>query len=124
MMSEAADKHLMLRRFFDTDRWDPALISSTEIKAVLNNMDHLFIAKPGQRAVCLAHGFVKYAIDVMAAPHVCWVAGGQRTIGGPGTVGEDLIDKCLSRMVNFIRLTLAAVRLNFPNGSWCSPWTC
>ena len=113
MMSEAADEHIMLRRFFDTDRWDATSMSS-EIQTFLNNLDHLFIPKPGQNAGCLSHGFVKYAVDVLSTPHVCWVAGKQRVIGGPGVVGEALISKCLSRMANFIRLTVSAVSAEFP----------
>ena len=113
MMAEAADEHLMFRRFFDTDRWD-ATSMCTEIKTFLNNLDHLFIPQPGQRAGCLSHGFVKYAVDVLSTPHVCWVAGRQHILGGPGVISEDLIGTCLSRMASFIRLTVSAVSAEFP----------
>ena len=38
----------------------------------------------------------------------------QHIVGGPGVVGEDLIKRCLSRMANFIRLTVSAVSAEFP----------
>ena len=113
MMAEAADEHLMFRRFFDSDKWDPTAIG-TELQTFLSNLDHLFIAQPGQRAGCLAHGFVKYAVEALHTPHVCWVSGKQHIVGGPGAVTDELVGRCLSRMANFLRLTVSAVSAEFP----------
>ena len=114
MMAEAADEQLLLRRFFDHDKWDAASVAC-EINAFLNRLSSLFITTdPAAPAGCLGHGFAKYAIETLAATHVCWVDGKQRVIGGPGAVTPAIIQRCLSRMANFVRLTVAAASAEFP----------
>ena len=114
MMAEAADEQLLFRRFFDHDKWDATSVA-LEINAFLNKLSSLFITTdPAAPAGCLRHGFVKYAIEGLATPHVCWVDGKQRIIGGPGAVTPAIIQRCLSRMANFVRLTVAAASAEFP----------
>ena len=113
MMAEGADEHVQFRRFFDSDRWD-ATGAGMEIQRFLNNLSHLFIAPPGGQAACLRHGFVKYALDMLRTPHVCWSGGSQHVMGGPGAVTDAIVDRCLSRMANWLRLTVSAASAEFP----------
>ena len=115
MMAEAADEQLLFRRYFDHDKWDATSVA-LEINAFLNKLSSLFITTdPAAPAGCLGHGFVKYAIEGLATPHVCWVADRkQRIIGGPGAITPAIIQRCLSRMANFVRLTVAAASAEFP----------
>ena len=114
MMAEAADEQLLFRRYFDHDKWDATSVA-LEINAFLNKLSSLFITTdPAAPAGCLGHGFVKHAIGALPPPHVCWVDGKQRIIGGPGAVTPAIIQRCLSRMANFVRLTVAAASAEFP----------
>ena len=117
MMADASDEHLMLRRFFDTRGWDPMSVGS-ELDLFLRNLDFLFIkqhaGQPPQEVGCMRSGFVRHACEVLSKPHVCWVNGTQRVVGGPGTVTTPLLEKCLSRMANWVRLTITAVSAEFP----------
>ena len=117
MMADASDEHLMLRRFFDTRGWDPMSVGS-ELDLFLRNLDFLFIkqhaGQPPQEVGCMRSGFVRHACEVLSKPHVCWVNGTQRVVGGPGTVTTPLLEKCLSRMANWVRLTITAVSGEFP----------
>ena len=115
MMAEGSDEHLMVRRFFDTDAWDVTRVGH-ELQRFIANLEHLFIPAAGSAAGCQRHGFVKYACEMMCKPHVCWINGTQRVLGGPGAVTPELLSRCLSRMANWIRLTITAVSAEFP--SW------
>ena len=114
MMADAADEHMLIRRFFDSESWDVASIGS-ELDGFLRRVEFLFIPAAGAAAGCLNQGFVRYACQLLAKPRVCWVGGSQRTIGGPGAVTEQLLGKCLSRMANWLRLTISAVSAEFPD---------
>ena len=115
MMADAADEHLLIRRFFDSESWDVASIGS-ELDSFLRRVEFLFIpAAAGSAAGCLNQGFVRYACQLLAKPRVCWVGDSQRTIGGPGAVTQQLLGKCLSRMANWLRLTISAVSAEFPD---------
>ena len=115
MMAEGADEHIQFRRFFDQSEWEATNLTH-EIQRLLDNLSHLFIPQRGCKAACLNHGFVKYAIDLLGTPHVCWVGGRQHVLGGPGAVTDGMVGRCLSRMANWIRLTAAAASAEFP--SW------
>ena len=118
MMAEAADEHLLLRRWFDSDAWDAASIGR-QLDSFLNKLRYMSIVPPGSpigKAGCENHGFVQYAIQMLSQPHVAWVRGTQCVLGGPNSVTRDIMSRCLSRMANWIRLTIAAVSAEFP--SW------
>ena len=116
MMAEGSDEHLLVRRFFDTEGWD-AMSVGNELDRFLRILEHLFIvAKPGtvKDAGCMKHGFVRHACEVLSKPHVCWIRGEQHVLGGPHAVTDELLARCLSRMANWIRLTVSAVSAEFP----------
>ena len=70
MMAEAADEHLLLRRWFDSDAWGAASIGR-QLDSFLNKLRYLFIVPPGSpsgKAGCENHGFVQYAIQMLSHP--------------------------------------------------------
>ena len=115
MMADAADEHMLVRRFFDTPEWDPMAVG-VELDQFIRKLEHLFVAQPGQEmaAGCMSQGFVRHACLVLSKPHVCWIRGVMHVVGGPGAVTVAVVGKCLSRMANWLRLTISAVSAEFP----------
>ena len=97
-------------------KWDCTGISR-ELNNLLAHIEYLFIADSAPDAGCMKHGFVRYVVcDVLKSPLACWEGGRMKSIGGPNRVTVAIIARCLSRMANWCRLTVAAVSAEFP--SW------
>ena len=61
-------------------------------------------------------GYTAYMVDALQRPRVVFINGNKKTIGGPGSVTLAMVQRCLSRMAGWVRLSLQCMEYEYP--SW------
>ena len=118
MLADAGDEASAVVRFFDTRDHDiseaPVILSD-----FLSRIDVLFLRRGCLSSVGRHHTYTSYTLDTLQDPRPLRVQEGRRTIvrsfGGPSSVPLELIDRCLSRMAAWVRLSMETVRAEFPD---------
>ena len=118
MLADAGDEASAVVRFFDTKEHD---ISEAPIvlSEFLSRIDMLFLQRGCLTSVGCRHTYTSYTLAMLQDPRPLRVQDGRRTIvrslGGPSAVPPDLIDRCLSRMAGWVRLSMETVHAEFPD---------
>ena len=124
MLADAGDEAAMTIRFFDSKDHDIADAPHV-LSAFLQRIAALFLDRRG----CLSpvsfgdgqcHTYTSYALDMLRSEaSVLTIQQGRKTvtrsIGGPSSVSDELLERCLGRMAAWVRLAAATVRAEFPD---------
>lgn len=113
MLADAGDESSAIVRFFDKEDYDVAAVPEV-ISMYLHRIDHLFIKR---HCLTLVGTYTEYILDVLKKPHpiILHKQGIVRSLGG-STLQPEMVDKCISRMVAWVRLVMASIAAEFP--SW------
>jgi len=113
MTADGGRENLGLTRFFDNESYDKSK-QCHEVLDFLNKIKYLFID-----GGCLKVGFTALMIKMLERPMTIWVGTGPtataKTIGGPGTVTPELVQRALCRFKNWVALATLVVKAEFPN---------
>ena len=124
MLADAGDEAAMTVRFFDSKDHDIADAPHV-LSAFLQRVNALFLDRRG----CLSpvefsdgqcHTYTSYALDMLRSEaRVLTLQQGRqavtRSVGGPSSVSDELLERCLGRMAAWVRLAAATVRAEFPD---------
>lgn len=112
MLSDAACEALEVVRYHDTELFD---LSQTpaELSRFLHKIDVLFL-----RSECLNLGHTKVMLDLLKCERNCILQPEKvyKSLGGPGAVTPEIIDRCRKRMAAWVRLAAERLDVEFP--SW------
>ena len=112
MMGDAAQEVNSLTLFWDDPVFDQAS-SSAEIDNMIIACDALFIQRQA-----LHSGLTKYMIDTLSrTPLTYKVDGTLKSLGGPGKITDDLINRCFAHMASWLRMVIHACEAEFPRFS-------
>ncbi len=106
MLADAGDESLMLARYYDTGRHDPATALQKQDEFRMR-IDFLFV-----RGKCFTTGFTNYALEVLRRPYTVIVRNTPKTIGGG--VSDVVRKRCLQRMQCWVWLATSTIRTEFP----------
>ena len=111
MLADAGDELDILVRVFDVEAVDPSTMAM-ECITFMDRIDTLFTL--GECKTC---GYTAYTLQELRKSKLVshpWTRGG-RSIGRPGGVHDDLFDRCLQRMRNWVTLAKATLRAEVPD---------
>ena len=113
MLADAGDESAVVVRFFDQENYDVAAVPEV-ISKYLHRIDLLFTKR---HCLSLVGTYTEYAIQEMRRPRAIALHGKKemRVFGG-NRLQPEIIDRCLSRMVAWVRLVLESISAEFP--SW------
>jgi len=113
MLADAGDESSAIVRFFDKEDYDVAAVPEV-ISMYLHRIDHLFIKR---HCLTLVGTYTEYILDVLKKPHpiILHKQGRVRSLGG-NTLQPEMVNRCISRMVAWVRLVMASIAAEFP--SW------
>ena len=103
-------------RHFDAGELSKLSSMPVDLHNFVQAVQFLFIRRP---AGCISTGFTSYIIRELQTPRVVFVSGHAKTIGGPNSVNEELIGRCLSRMAGWVRLSIQCIQYEYPHWDVC-----
>lgn len=111
-LADAGAEALILTRFFDDESFDKSKLS-VEIHRFLDRIKVLFLDKG-----CLRTGYTSLMLRNLARPRTVFVGTNAhptpKTVGGPGKVTKQIVDRVLQRMGNWVALAESVVQAEFP----------
>ncbi|CAE7547558.1 unnamed protein product [Symbiodinium sp. CCMP2592] len=112
MLADGSAETLDLVRFFDRETFDSASVAET-LTQFKHRLDTLFV----QREVLQCPGHTTHIIALLRAKEKTAVLkhGVLKVLGGPDSIPLDLIDRCIARMCNWVKLVYARIAAEFPN---------
>jgi hypothetical protein len=111
MQADASDQTMMLTRFLDNEKVDPAE-GRREVSNYLNTTDGLF----GRRARCLeVFGYTKHMLETLRSPLVWHIGNRTCSLGSSSGVPAGIIERCLERMRCWNTLMKATAAVEFPS---------
>lgn len=112
LIADAADECMGILRYMDSEECDPAQLTS-HIDHLVHQADTLFIQGHALQA---DPSFSSHALALLRRPRSCHIGNVVKTLGGPGTVSEQVSRRCMSRMAAWVRLLMSSLQAEFP--SW------
>jgi hypothetical protein len=110
MLADAGDESLMLTRLADDEAKMNPLSFPGKCNEYLHRCQVLFDA---DSRFCLESGYTQYMLQTLERTFTFQVAGQVKVIGGG--VSDELIDRCLGRMQNWLVLAKATIQVEFPD---------
>ena len=112
MLADAAHESLEIIRFHDTEDFDLSLVPAM-IAQFLHRIDVLFLK---QEVVNVGH--TKLMLDTLRTERTCVLRPEKvmKSLGGAGSVRQEMLDRCFSRMAVWVRLAGERLEVEFP--SW------
>ena len=108
MLADGAAEALEIVRFHDTEAFD---LSQTPgmLSRFLHRCDTLFVRGESPHV-----GHCKSMLRLLEVERSCIVDKCMKTIGGPGSVRPEIIQRCLQRMAAWVHLAASRLDLEFP----------
>ena len=119
MLADAGDEAGMVVRFFDTQGYDLAAVPAM-LNRFIEAITALFIrrgcVKPVDCGQTSCHTFTSFALDMLRGEPLHLVTRSEtRSIGGPTWQWHSTVDRCLARMMAWVRLAIKTVQAEFPH---------
>jgi hypothetical protein len=110
MMCDASMEVMALTRFADNELFDCTRLNE-EIETVRNRLAGLF-----GNGLCVHSGATQIIIQKLRRHRrtIPLPGGGVKSLGGPGSVPQSLVDRCLARMMNYNTLANEIISAEFP----------
>ena len=111
MVADACEIVVRFIRFVDNERFDTAELPH-QVEALRMSATELFKNKG-----CLVfEGFTKQMVTLIRRPRLVTLSGGRpKTLGDTTGPSQDIVARCLGRMVNWWRLADAVLQTEFPD---------
>lgn len=106
MLADAGDESLLLARFYDTGRHDPATAVQVHEQYRMR-IDYLFV-----QGHCWKFGFTRHALAVLQKTYTICTGNDVKSIGGG--VQADVWERCLQRMRCWVYLATCTIQAEFP----------
>eukprot|EP00435_Cladocopium_sp_Y103_P016117 s5396_g4.t1 len=112
LLADAATEALEVIRFHDTETFDISHVPAV-LERFLHRLDILFI-----RGEAPLLGHTRTMLQMLETERTCVLRPEKivKSLGGPGSVKTDIIQRCLQRMAAYVKLVSARLDLEFP--SW------
>ena len=109
MMADAADEHMGLLRFSDNERHESGRIVA-QLERFVTRIEYLF-----NENGCFESGYTKFILQLLKKPRVIFIDGEAKTVGGRGRPSNEIKQRCVSRMKNWVFLAKLTVEAEFPD---------
>ena len=109
LLADAGDECLSVLRRFDTEEAQSGL-TSADIQEFLDRIAHLFI----EERVRDTDGHTKMILRLLEHPHMFFLKGVGRCVGGAGSVTADMKSKAIQHMKNWVLLVRQGLPAEFP----------
>ena len=109
MLADAGDESMVITRWHDTGSGDLAHMVELLVTYV-ENLDSLYLQES-----CLATGYTHHMLKILQRPRVVMLKGAAKVLGGPGAVSADIVRRCISRMANWVKLTMKTIQAEWPD---------
>ena len=112
MLADAADEGMHFTRQVDSEITDPAELAY-RVQMYLSKMEHLFV----QRACLTTSGYTAHMLQFLkAGPYILMPAAKTvRSVGGPNSPSESVINSCLQKMRKFLKCAVAVAQAEYPD---------
>jgi hypothetical protein len=111
-MANTFDRRIR-RRHFDSGDACPLASMPTDLHNFVETVNYLFVSRPSG---CLKTGFTAFMLGLLQNQRLVFVGSRPKAIGGAGKVTIAMIERCLSRMSGWVRLSLQCLNYEYP--SW------
>jgi hypothetical protein len=111
MMADAGHETMVLLRY--TDDEDMATEKAAEHIATLRK--HVFYLFGPARGCINVQGHTQIGLEIMQKPRFVTLNGKLASLGGPGKVTDELVNKCLKRMAAWLVVVDAVITTEFPS---------
>lgn len=109
MMSDAGDDNMFITRFFDQGDTHQLAAMPTSIHKYIASIDFLFV-----EGGCTQTGYTEFGLEQMQRQRTFWFGVHANALGGPGRVDHAMVQRCLARMCNWVRLAITCIEFEFP----------
>ena len=109
LLADAGLESNSLTRFMDAEDFDKSSMHE-QVTGFLDKICYLF----GPERGALKSGCTQHMAGLLGRPRTIFIDNTPHTLGGPGCLTEDIINRCMQRLFNWVCLARHVIQAEFP----------